>query len=137
LTTLSQQAASAEKQLKTAPAGTQVLTPTLVHGMLQAMQAGRQSVHTLLALLDEEKPSTDAKSAPPAPTIDLETVRSTLQTMATQLRASDMQALETMAQLQAQWPSAPAEGLENLQQAVASLDFEAALAACETLATSV
>ena len=134
LTTLSAQAASAEKQLKTAPVGAQVLTPTLVKEMVQAMQSARQSVHTLLALLEEEK-SADAPTPtdPAATSTDLETVRATLQAMATQLRASDMQALETMALLQAQWPAAQAGALERLQQAIANLDFEAALAACNAL----
>ena len=135
LVPLSQQAAQAEKQLKTAPTGAQVLTPALVQEVVQALQAGHQSVNTLLTLLEEEKPA--AAPAVAAHATDLAAVRATLLTMVVQLRASDMQALETMAQLEAQWPPAHLDQLAALQQAVASLEFDAALAACSPLSNQL
>ncbi|TXH88871.1 MAG: PAS domain S-box protein [Rhodoferax sp.] len=132
LTTLSHQAAQTEKQLKNAPADAQVLTPTLIQSVVQTLEVGRQNVHTLLALLEEEKKPTDTATVQP-PSADLATVRATLQAMASQLRASDMQALETMAQLQSQWPAEHQDQIGTLQQAVASLDFDAAKKACDAM----
>ncbi|MDT8992981.1 CHASE domain-containing protein [Curvibacter sp. APW13] len=130
VTPLSRQAAGAEKQLRAQPEDPQAFSHALVESMQQGIARAHTQLQALLQALESKQPS--VKQAPSPPRDDTQ-LRALLQTMEQQLAESNMQALETMAQLESHWPAAQADALMRLQAAVASLEFDAARGECQQL----
>ena len=95
-----------------------------IHHVAQALQEARPRLHPTLALA-------------PVPAIevmvDAAAARQSLNELAGLLSGADMRALEVFEHLQQSHVIHPEEALQRLDEAMAALDFELALAHCQTL----
>jgi CheY-like chemotaxis protein len=95
---------------------------------------GLQELSKALQAAQTAQPGAMAAGAVP---IDVSGAVAALQAMEVQLRESDMQAMQSMAELQQQFGEALGERISPLQDAMADMDFEQALIECSELKASL
>jgi HPt (histidine-containing phosphotransfer) domain-containing protein len=126
---LAQVAAQAEKAMAQSPTSEQARAA--VQPVCEAIaSAGQGLVELVLALQPDpvQKASLESAVAP-----DTAAVASALEALAKLLQASDMQAMQDMAELQKRYGAALGEQLLPLEQAMTELDFERASQECVAL----
>ena len=119
-TALCTQAARAEKQMATHPAK---VADTTAHAC-QAMEAALPGLQNLQQTLQAEQAAAQPVGAPTHAPLDGPAVQAALQTLANDLASADMQALQSMAELQQHFGAALGQDLAPLGQAIGDLNFQ-------------
>ena len=129
---LSNEAASAEKIMTASPSAELVLTTADQAG--SAIAKALPGLQALLAALQQDhSQSTDSANAGAAHSLDRPALLAALQAMQRLLETSDMESMNTMAELQQQFGESLGDEIVELEAAMADLDFDAALPLCKAL----
>ncbi len=129
---LSNEAASAEKIMTASPSAELVLTTADQAG--SAIAKALPGLQALLAALQQDhSQSTDSANAGTAHSLDRPALLAALQAMQRLLETSDMESMNTMAELQQQFGESLGDEIVELEAAMADLDFDAALPLCKAL----
>jgi CheY-like chemotaxis protein len=134
-TALSSAAAQGEKQMAAKPSAAEMTV--LAQSACVAIDAALPGLTHLHQTLLAEAQASDASSQGPQTLVDKPALLNALKVMAAQLKDSDMDAMQSMAELQQQFGSALGERLGALEAAMAELDFDAALPHCNALIESI
>ncbi len=134
-TALSAHAAKGEKHLAQEPTPTESANAT--QDVSVAIAAALPALEHLLTALQAASTSDQARQTALAPPFDSEALQAALTAMAQQLAAQDMEATQSMADLQQQFGAALGDQLEPLEAAMSDLDFDAALPLCRALLESL
>jgi CheY-like chemotaxis protein len=129
---LSNEAATAEKIMTASPSAKLVLTTAEQAG--SAITKALPGLQALLAALQQDHPhATDRANAVAAHSLDRPALLAALEAMQRLLETSDMESMNTMAELQQQFGGAIGDEIAALEAAMADLDFDAALPLCKAL----
>jgi len=128
---LSAHAAKGEKHVAHEPTAAAAANAT--QAVSGAITTALPKLEQLLAALEAASTSDQARQTALAPPFDAEALQATLTAMAQQLAAQDMDAMQSMADVQHRFGAALGDQLEPLEAAMADLDFAAALPLCRAL----
>ena len=129
---LSNEAASAEKIMTASPSAKLVLATAEQAG--SAIASALPGLQALLAALQRDQPqATEHANGGVAHSLDRPALLAALQSMEQLLETSDLESMNTMAELQQQFGAALGDDIAELEAAMADLDFDTALPLCKSL----